>query len=464
MGIDKPKTMSDTRRPESPESIWKSAASLYEQVLSVLLDGFRAVDTTRGGTVRGYFESASPSITEALVDIEEALNIDCVHLFLRDTHDPTRFLVSTSSAKATIFRRERLSTDSVFLKELAEDKDGEELELFGFDSADRLWALLWETMAIGPYARPWSLVGFPLTTQPVNEPIGFIMFVGPRGWYSTNVADYDVFFSLLIPLFAMTADVIRMTSRLATLYDWTSPALTGELVSASRLHGVLTPLQRLELKLTVGADAIEGSAPRREIFRGFEQMRSEIYEVKRCVCNFLDTRQMSQATQEESCITSAEARRVVGQVTGDLHELATRRGKEFAVRFADCPPLRIDTTSFESIMLNLVHNAVKYGDKATKVKVSAEKRGDKAVIDVTSYGFSISEAERERIFEPGYRTAEASRIEYTAAGLGLFTARHAAERCGGNLYLGHSELVTGHIRHASGRYRNTFRLELPCKG
>jgi len=450
--------------PESPGSIWKSVVSLYSQVLSVLLDGLAAVDTTQGGTVHGYFESISPFITRALEDVEKALSIDCLHLFLRDTHDPTKLLVSTSSAKATIFRRERLPTDSDFLKGLAGDKSGQEMELFGLDSEDRLWALLWETMAIGPYARPWSLVGFPLMTQPAGEPIGFIIFVGPRGWYSRKAPEFDVCFSLLVPVFALTAAVIRIMSRLATLYDWTSPALTGELVSAGRLHGVLAPLQRLELKIAISEKMTDHSQPRREIVSSFDRMRSEIFEVKRCVCDFLDTRQMSQATHEGSSVTSDEARRVVSRVIADLTELAARRGKEFVIRFSDFPPLRIDTTSFESIIKNLVHNAVKYGDEGTKVKATIERRGDKVIFDVTSYGFGISESEREKIFEPGYRTAEASRIEYTAAGLGLFTARHAAERWGGNLYLKNSELEIDHIGYAPVRYRNTFRLELPCRG
>ena len=245
------------------------------------------------------------------------------------------------------------------------------------------------------------------------------MFVGPAGWYSRNATELNVFFAFFVPLFAMVAGVIRIMSRLAALYDWTSPALTSGLLSAGRLHGVLAPLQRLELKLTVSANEIEESAPRRGIFHSFEEMRSEIYEVKRCVCNFLDTRQMSQATQEESSITSADARRVVDQVIAALRGLARKRGKEFVVRLSpDLPSLRIDNTSFESIVENLIHNATKYGEAGTKVIVSAEKRGENVVLDVVSCGFGIAEAERERIFEPGYRTGAASRIEYAAAGLG----------------------------------------------
>jgi len=413
--------MSNSPLPAPSESPWQSAVDLHGRVLSVLLRGFGAVDTTQGGTVRGYFESVSPFIARALEDIEEALGLDCLHLFVKDTHDPTKLLVSTSSAKATIFRREWLSTDSDFLKGLAGDKSGREMELFGLESEDRLWALLWETMAIGPYASPWSLVGFPLTAQSADEPIGFVMFVGPRGWYSRKAPEFDPFLSLLVPLLAMTADVIRIMSRLAALCDWTSPALTDELVSAGRLHGVLAPLQRLELKITISETMTEQSRPRRDILGSFDRMRSEVFEAKRCVCDFLDTRQMSQAAHEESSITSAEAKRVADQVMVNLKELATKRGKEFVVRLSDFPPLRIDTTSFESIIKNLLHNAIKYGDPGTKVKVNAEKAKNKVILDVTSYGFGISETERERIFEPGYRTAEASRIEYTAAGVSEFS-------------------------------------------
>lgn len=333
---------------------------------------------------------------------------------------------------------------------------------------DRLWELLWQTVTVGPYARPWSVVGFPLgvSSEPGSEkiPSGFLILVGPDGWYSGATDALIAHCFSFVHSFRFAIKAIQTASHFATLSDRTSSQRTEEMATAGKLHGVLAPLQRLEFRITLAAHYVRASRPHKDILAGFEALRTQVFEAKRCVKDFLDTRMLSvhnQAGREsipESQYTDLE--KVIASAMKDLQELAGQKGKVFVFRPTHVARLPITKTDLELIIANLLHNAIKYGDPGTKIKITSEQRDSSAIVDFTSYGICIRPAERERIFEPGYRTAEASRIEFTAAGLGLFAARRAAERWGGHLFLCSSD--RDEDEPARERCRNTFRLELRC--
>ena len=432
-----------------------------------------------------YHQSVSPHLVTALNAIDSAMNLDCSHLYVRDIHDPEKLVVSTSSAEPTLFGRERFSAGSPFLRELSGSFAGQPIPLTRRRyKYDRLWELLWDTMTMGPYTPPWSIIGFPLKPAQTSvqsarmaskqgaspEALGFVVFVGAQGWYSDLSSAAQDLFPRLASLFALAGQVVRGAARFATLTDWTSPALAGELATAGKLHGVLAPLQRLELSLAVAESLLQRSRPRREVLSCFHEMRSEIFDTKRCVKDFLDTRAMASSSQADARMNRKEycdAKRIVLKAIDDMRELAEARKKTVVFRGDLVPSLAISAGDFELIITNLIHNAIKYGANHTKIRVNCERQGSKVFLDVTSYGIGITASERERIFEPGYRTAEASRIEFTAAGLGLFSARRVAERWGGNLFLRTAGTTcdindTTHDIALSGMCTSSFRLIVPC--
>lgn len=441
-------------------------SSLHERVLSYLSQGVVNGVGQRGE--QSPFDAVSPYIKLALEAIDSHFGTDCTHLFLQDIHNPTRLQVSTSSAKETLFRRERYPTTVPCLNEFAL-QPGKEFELSrDRHLEDRLWALLWETMAIGPYARPWSIVGYPLheSNAATPEPIGYVLFVGSKNWYAENASAVAKAIDVILPDLTWTATVLREVSRLATVWDRLNAYENGELISAGQLHGVLAPLQRMENKLTLTKLRMEHSKPRHEIISGLDEMGGEISEIKRCVIDFLGTRALSQSTgvPRRSGTVSANFKVLIDKHAKSMTDIAKKQGKDFVIRVEDVAPIPISDADFDLVFSNLIHNAIKYGRSNSKIKVTSEVKDNLVIIDVVSYGFGISAPERERIFLPGYRTAEASKIEFTAAGLGLYAARRAAENWGGHLYLKSSEpefVNPWAMQNNSNNYRNTFRLELP---
>lgn len=219
------------------------------------------------------------------------------------------------------------------------------------------------------------------------------------------------------------------------------------------LHGVLAPLQRMELAIHLADQAVQ-AGKREDAVRGLRRVRSSIPEISLCVRTFLDA-----AGDNQEHISGSQAVKVediVNRVVRELGPLAEKAGQRLLAHFHAAPVLPMKDADLELILANLIHNAVKYSFRNTEIDIRCTQEKDEFVLDVISHGVAIPEAERDRIFDPGYRTAKAASVEYAAAGLGLFAARQAAERWGGKLLLKSSEPEPNGTDPAA--HRNTFRL------
>jgi len=109
-----------------------------------------------------------------------------------------------------------------------------------------------------------------------------------------------------------------------------------------------------------------------------------------------------------------------------------------AVRFADPdgavesvtdPTLtvRADPDRLEQVLVNLITNALRYGDPP--VTVSAEAAGEKVRIRVRDRGAGVSPAERDHLFEP-FRPREAK----GSVGFGLTIVKALTEASGGRVF------------------------------
>jgi signal transduction histidine kinase len=86
-------------------------------------------------------------------------------------------------------------------------------------------------------------------------------------------------------------------------------------------------------------------------------------------------------------------------------------------------------------LVNLVDNALKYGDAGQVIRLGAERRGERVRISVEDNGPGVPEAERERMFEPYTRLPKDQVSERTGTGLGLAVVHRIAEACGGRAWI-----------------------------
>ena len=96
--------------------------------------------------------------------------------------------------------------------------------------------------------------------------------------------------------------------------------------------------------------------------------------------------------------------------------------------------VRADFVQVERALANLLENAIRYsnGEPAT---IRAVPAGDRVIIRVIDRGPGIPKSERDRIFEPFYRSPGQSSDPHTGSGLGLAIAKGFVEASGGSIWV-----------------------------
>ena len=95
------------------------------------------------------------------------------------------------------------------------------------------------------------------------------------------------------------------------------------------------------------------------------------------------------------------------------------------------PPALADRARVEQVVLNLVHNAIKFTPAGGSITVSGVEQDGMLEVAVADTGTGIPEGDLARVFERFYKTDRARRSEGT--GLGLAIAKHIVQAHGGTI-------------------------------
>ncbi len=135
----------------------------------------------------------------------------------------------------------------------------------------------------------------------------------------------------------------------------------------------------------------------------------------------------------------------LGQVAADsverLRHFAERQDVTLEIdRAANLPAVLGDESRLGQVVVNLVHNAVKFSPDGGTVQVSAGATEEGVVVAVTDHGVGIPRSAQLRIFERFYKVDRA-RVRGGAGGtgLGLAIARHIVEQHGGRIWVKSTE-------------------------
>jgi len=115
------------------------------------------------------------------------------------------------------------------------------------------------------------------------------------------------------------------------------------------------------------------------------------------------------------------------------------------------PDVNVDRDAMAQVVLNLLHNAVKYTGDQKRIRVRARRAGRNVAIEVEDNGPGVRPHDRKRIFERFYRADDLLSRETEGTGLGLAIAKKIVELHGGRIELD-SRVGEG----------STFRVVLPA--
>jgi signal transduction histidine kinase len=115
-----------------------------------------------------------------------------------------------------------------------------------------------------------------------------------------------------------------------------------------------------------------------------------------------------------------------------IEEQASAKGVAITLAAPDTLPLEGDEFRIEQVIVNLLTNALRYGDsKPIAVTVGTREDEREAFVSVRDQGMGIAPADQERIFEQFERTESAAQV--AGLGLGLYIARQIAQAHQGRL-------------------------------
>ncbi|PJF29875.1 MAG: hypothetical protein CUN52_06155 [Phototrophicales bacterium] len=92
-----------------------------------------------------------------------------------------------------------------------------------------------------------------------------------------------------------------------------------------------------------------------------------------------------------------------------------------------------DRDLIQRVLVNLIHNAIKWSPQGETITINAQNGGDEVTISVLDNGPGVSPDQVDRIFERFYQV-DASRSGGEGTGLGLAICRHIVEAHGGKIW------------------------------
>ncbi|MEJ2263247.1 MAG: ATP-binding protein [Anaerolineales bacterium] len=132
-------------------------------------------------------------------------------------------------------------------------------------------------------------------------------------------------------------------------------------------------------------------------------------------------------------LKSVSARDLLENAAERLRLQAERAGLDMSIELReDLPTVWADPPRLEQVIVNLLHNAIKFTPVGGHILLSADQKEDMIVFSVSDTGVGISADALPRIFERFYKTDRARSSGGT--GLGLSIARHLVEAHGGRIW------------------------------
>lgn len=195
-------------------------------------------------------------------------------------------------------------------------------------------------------------------------------------------------------------------------------------------HELRTPLASLKaLTETLQESALEDPPAAR---RFLSQMEIEVDSLSMMVSELLELSRIESGRVPLKLIAAAP-QEMIQQAVERLNLQAHRAALEIDVDVQPgCPKVLADPSRLQQVLVNLLHNAVKYTPQGGKITVSAQPQGETILFSVQDNGTGISEADLPRIFERFFKSDRAR--SGSGTGLGLAISKHLVEAHGGKIW------------------------------
>ncbi|MBI3976464.1 MAG: HAMP domain-containing histidine kinase [Armatimonadetes bacterium] len=200
--------------------------------------------------------------------------------------------------------------------------------------------------------------------------------------------------------------------------------------SAAMSHELKTPLHAIRAYAQLVLEGIDGpvTAAQRRSLESLLAAGDHLLHLIEGILRYsaLETGGTAPMMQE------VDAAVVVEQARQNVAHLARAKGLPIATRI-DGAAVRADETMLRQILINLLHNAIKYTERG-QISVTTSAQNGQVLFAIADTGPGIPAEDAGEVFEPFRRAGDAARREIDGIGLGLAVARRYVELHGGRIW------------------------------
>jgi two-component system, OmpR family, phosphate regulon sensor histidine kinase PhoR len=191
-----------------------------------------------------------------------------------------------------------------------------------------------------------------------------------------------------------------------------------------------TPLSTMKTALTL-LNSPNLKPPQRQ--RYMDMISRECDRQSSLITSVLDLIQLESA-DDQTTTQPLRLTEVVPGVVSTYQPLAQEKGIMLAYTIPeDLPAVSCLNAWLRQIVINLLHNGIKFTPKGGQVWVRAKQQGDYVQIEFRDTGVGIPTVEIPKIFDRFYRVRHGGADDASGAGLGLSIVQQLLLRCGGSI-------------------------------
>jgi two-component system phosphate regulon sensor histidine kinase PhoR len=198
-------------------------------------------------------------------------------------------------------------------------------------------------------------------------------------------------------------------------------------------HELRTPLTTISLLAETAAREAETAPPR--LRDRIAKIEVETGHLTQMVNELLDLSRIESGTAQ-LMLDDVDLLRLVRSTTERLRLFAERQGLQLALELPDAvSPVRGDEDRLGQVLVNLLHNAVKFSPNGGEIVVGVTQAADEITVWVRDPGIGVPRADLTRVFERFYKVDRARVRGRGGTGLGLSIARHVVDAHGGRIWV-----------------------------
>lgn len=212
-------------------------------------------------------------------------------------------------------------------------------------------------------------------------------------------------------------------------------------------HELKTPLTSIYLQFEIlKRSTLKTTANDPKVTNLFDRFQSQLERLTRLINELLDVTRIASGKMSLN-LEEMEISKLVSDICANFESEANQKGSPITLNVEQKVTGNWDPNRIEQVVMNLVSNAIKYGNKKP-IEVTVTQSDKWALVIIKDRGMGIAPEDQARIFQRFERAIDATNI--SGLGLGLFICKEIILHHGGDIKV-ESALNEG----------STFTLRLP---